>query len=150
MAERRIQSVLDLAKYKVGDKPFWVVLRHIWEPEPCPSEEDYWMCDVDVHPKIFFRHGWMSHTWPYRMEPPKLHAHDFENVVKLVVHTLAVEQFEIIAVTRCPHTGDFLYENQTSVEWQPEDCLFPDAESAEQERRRIKLLLQTWVKGLPG
>ena len=148
MAGRRIKSVLQLARYRVGDKPYWVVLRHLRQPCPCPKEKDLWMCELGVHPKVFFRRGWMQKTWPYKATWPKLHAHDFDNIVNLIVCTLVVEQFEIKAVVRCPHTGNFLYESKNGIEWMPEDCLFADVASAEEERRRIIRLLQTWLKGM--
>ena len=126
MAGRKIESVLDLAKFKVGDKPFWVVLRHIREPEPSPDASHRWMFRNNVHPKVRFRWSdWMRRVWPYKMTPPKLHAHDFEGIVKLVVCTLAIEEFEITAVTRCQNTGDFLYMNETGIEWLPEDVCPP-------------------------
>ena len=100
MAKRRMASVLELAKYKIGDKAYWLVARPIRRPMLVPVNRKDWQWSLSVHPKIRFRLGFMKSVWPYPDDPPKLHACDFTHMIWLLTHTFRVEVFKINYVLR--------------------------------------------------
>lgn len=139
---RKIQSVLELARYKVGDTAWWVILRPL-EPSPIIAEEDEWM--EEHHPKILYTRGPYKKMWPYHAKLPRLHHIDFEYVVNLLRSRFEIETFDICEIIRSSDTGEFFYCNSED-EWMPESHLFDSSAAARRERSRIKRLLKRWVK----
>ena len=137
-----ITSVLELTRYKIGNIPWWVVLRnHSLEPLP---EEQKWM--EQSHPKFLYDdQGPYKQAWPFRVALPRLHHADFADLVSLMTADFMVEQFEIIDIIRDRNTAEFFYQNQND-EWMPESCLFDTKAAARKERSRILKLLQKWAK----
>lgn len=141
---RRIQSVTELARYRVGDTAFWVIIRPLKEmPEIEP--EDKWM--ESHHPKILYTWGPASGLWPYRSKLPRLHHSDFNGVVNLLRSELVVEPFPVCEIVRCQNTGEFFYGN-CDDEWMPESNLFDtDTDTAAiRERNRIVRMIRNWAK----
>lgn len=136
-------TVQDLAKYKKGDKPYWVAIRPIGPKDIVLGDEDKWMHDDDVHPKIFYERGFANGAWQFRERMPRLHAEDFTLIVNLLTSDLFIERFEVANSYRSRHTGEFLYMN-TSREWIPESQLFDTITVAKREKMRIKKLIKKW------
>lgn len=144
----KMKTVLDLAKWKVGDKPFWIVSRPMCS-NPIPiSDEDEWAFSEEVHPKTLYKYGIVK-TWPYRHKLPRLHACDFQLIVEVLEMNLAIEPFEIGKVIRCPHTGEFICANSTGEEWMGESDLFETVSEARRERARIMALIREWTNRKP-
>jgi len=142
--QAKLKSVLELAKYKPGDIPYWIISRPIGK-EPIFNEEDAWLFSESVHPKTPYRYGVLRGVWTYRDKLPRLHASDFSLLLELLTSELAVEEFEIEQVIRCTHTGEFMYQNTTGEEWMPESNLFDTKSRAKKECSRIKKLIIKWA-----
>ena len=148
MEHTKISSILQLSKWKPGDKPFWVVREPIGAQDTIINAEDEWAFSGDVHPKTLYEYKLLKGVWPPKLKLPKLSAPDFAFVVDLLTTELVVEVFEVIGVTHCNHTGEFIYQN-TNEEWQPESNLFSTAAAAKKERARIKQLISKWAAKIP-
>lgn len=139
----KISSVLELARYKIGETAWWVTMRfHQRVPELC--EEDEWM--LDVHPKTLYENLYKP-TWPFRCKFPKLHHADFNCLVTVLSSQFVVEPFEIHEIYRSDNTGEFFYSNPDD-EWMPESYLCDTREAAIKERNRILSLVNKWLKKL--
>jgi len=138
---KRIKSVNELARYRVGDKAYWVIV-HTPDPEPILSEEDQWM--ESHHPKVLYsRRG--PAKWPYNSKLPRLHHLDFEGIVNLLRSELIVEPFQVCDVIRSTDTGEFFYQNGDD-EWMPESHLFDSDIAARREKSRIKRMIKRWTE----
>lgn len=137
----KITSVVQLAKYKVGDTLYWVTIRPVGSPGIVIPEGDEWI--RDCHPKVMHDYGMASKTWKYRGKVPRLHAIDFQYVVDLLTSEPIVERFVIAQVERSFDTGEFYYCNG-SGEWMPESFLYQKPWMAKREKARIKGLFRQW------
>lgn len=138
---RKITSVLELARYRVGDVAWWVTLRYL-EDVPEISEDNDWM--NNVHPKIFYESGPYRKQWPYKAMLPRLQHSDFTWFVGLLISQFVVEQFNICDIIRSNDTGEFYYSNENN-EWMPESYLFDTDIAARRERTRIIKMMRRWV-----
>lgn len=141
-SDRRIKSVNELARYRVGSQVWWVIIRPLKQPPEIP-ELDSWM--LDQHPKTIYSWGPYKELWPKRTVLPKLHHVDFDVIVPLLTSQLCVEQFVICDLVRSPNTGEFFYSNDQN-EWIPEEYVFDTVNSANRERRRVLKLVENWVR----
>lgn len=139
---KRIQSVIELARYKVGDTAFWVIIRPL-QSMPELDEEDQWM--DNHHPKALYTRGPGKKLWPYYAKLPRLHHMDFEGIVNLLRSELVVEPFHVCDIVRSRGTGEFFYCNGDD-EWMPEEHLFDTDIAANREVNRIKRLIRKWAK----
>ena len=142
MENKRISSVLELSRYKIGETAFWVTLRYK-QPLPELSDEDEWM--YTVHPKTLYEHGPFKKYWPYRTKLPKLHHMDFSGVVGIITSEFVIEPFEVASIIRSNQTGEFYYSNYDD-EWMPEAYLFDSAPAARRERSRLVKMMSKWVE----
>jgi len=138
---RKVTSVLELSKYKIGDVAYWLTLQ---TPIDIPeiSEDDSWL--TFVHPKQLYQ-GPFKKLWPFCAKLPRLHHADFTTIVTLITSELCVEEFVICSLIRSDDTGEFYYAN-IDDEWMPEPCLFDSAAAARRERIRIMKLIRKWAK----
>lgn len=139
---KRIQSVTELARYRVGDTAYWVTIRPL-KAMPELDEEDKWM-DTH-HPKVLYSRGPAKDIWPYRNKLPRLHHSDFSGIVNLLRSELVVESFPVCEIIRCHNTGEFFYGNSDD-EWMPESNLFDTDTAAIRERNRITRMIRNWAK----
>lgn len=136
---RKILSVLELARYTVGNLVWRVTLQY--EPLPDLSEDDFWM--ENCHPKVLFEGPYKSH-WPKNIKLPRLHCNDFDSIIAILMADLDIEPFEICEVIRSSDTGEFFYCNQDD-EWMPESSLFDTDIAARRERTRIMNMMKRWA-----
>lgn len=141
MNEQRIKSALELAKFKLGQVLYWVVLRPVGAPSVKIPPGEEWV--TDCHPKTVYERGFAK-TWKYKQKLPRLQALDFHYVVNLLTNEPVVEEFKITDVFRSMNTGEFHYSNPDG-EWMPQDLLFKTAKQAKLEKKRIKSLFKTWI-----
>lgn len=140
--KKKIASVMELAKYKIGDLPYHVILQPFGKiPKLSPS--DRWM--RDVHPKVLYSHGPFKHLWRYTSVLPRVGWNDFEDLIMVITATVEVQPFCVKSIERCKHTGEFIYSNEDDVEM-PESCLFDTKQAASLERTRILKLFKKWVE----
>jgi hypothetical protein len=139
----RISTILDLAKYRIGQEAYAVMFRPVGVVErfKIPAGEE-WM--EDAHPKVFYERKIASKGWKYRSRLPRLHAADFQNVVTLLTSEPIVEIFKVTEIIRSVNTGEFYYSNN-DAEWMPEGSLFETPLLAKCEKRRIKKLVAQWA-----
>jgi hypothetical protein len=143
--QRKIQSVLELARYKVGDVAWWVILRPS-KPIPELKDDEKWLQEPSVHPKALYK-GPYRELWPSHVLLPKLQHMDFAGIVGLLTSELRVEQFPVCDLLRSRDTGEFFYCNDNS-EWMPEAYLMDTSTAATREKARILRLIRKWVEGL--
>lgn len=137
-----IKSVLELAKWSIGDKPYWIILRAINNGDVLDSGNEWAFTDY-VHPKVFYTRNILKNVWDKRKKLPMLHASDFSFVIELLTSEFFVETFEISAIQRCHNTGEFIYTN-IAGESMPESYLFDSAVDAQKERDRVKSMISKW------
>lgn len=135
-----MRSVLELARYKVGDSVWWVSLYH---PEPSQDIEDDGKI-VYAHSKELFESGPFKNSWPYRSKLPRMHENDFSAVMSVITSKMVVDIFDICDVIRSNVSGEFLYTNAYG-EWIPESLLFDTAIAARRERTRVLKMFNRWV-----
>ena len=140
---RKISSVLELARYKVGDYAWWVAFQ-CKNPTHELSEDEEWMIHDDIHPKTLWEHGPYRTRWPFRAKLPRLHHVDFNGVIGLLTSDLVVERFDICDIIRSNDTGEFYYSNPND-EWMPEGYLMDTDVAARRERTRILKMIKRWV-----
>ena len=138
---RKVSSVLELSRYKIGDVAYWLTLATS-VPSPELTEEDIWL--TCVHPKTLYK-GPYKKLWRCHANLPKLHHIDFDTIVGMLVSELLVEEFVINGITRSLDTGEFYYSNEDD-EWMPESNLFDSAAAARRERSRILRLIRKWAR----
>lgn len=139
---KRIKSVIELARYRVGDTAYWVILRPL-ESMPQLAEDDKWM--ENHHPKVLYSRGPAKKLWPYHAKLPRLHHIDFGGIVNLLRSEFVVESFAICDVIRSRDTGEFFYQNSDD-EWMPESHLFDTDIAARREKNRVKKMIKRWAE----
>jgi hypothetical protein len=144
--QRKIRSVLELARYRVGDVAWWVILRPVRATPDIPDDLK-WMQQPSIHPKALFYHGPYRDLWPSKAMLPKLQHMDFATVVNLLTSELKVEAFPICDLVHCRDTGEFFYSNEHD-EWMPEPFLLDTKIAADREKTRILRLIKRWADGL--
>lgn len=137
----KISSVLELARYRVGDVAWWVIFRQI-EIASDLTEEDSWM--QTHHPKVLYTRGSHKHLWKSKAALPKLQHIDFLNVMSILTSKCVVEQFTVCDVLRSRYTGEFFYANDNN-EWIPESNLLSNKAIANQEKSRMMKLMKKWI-----
>jgi hypothetical protein len=143
---KKISSILDLSRYKVGDIVWWVTLRYKNPPSELPKD-DTWM--LQCHPKTLFERGIYKSVWPFRAKLPRLHQSDFTHLTTILSSEFTVEQFEIFDVVRSKNTGEFFYSNNDD-EWMPEASLFDTSIAARREHTRIVKMVKRWTESQVG
>jgi hypothetical protein len=140
--QRKIKSVTELAKYRVGDTVWWVILRPLQAglTRGLP-EHDEWM--KKHHPKVLYEWGPGKIVWGKALLPKLQHV-DFGNIVPLLTSKILVDQFPICDILRSRDTGEFFYSNADD-EWMPESYLLTTKIAADRERTRILRLFQKWI-----
>lgn len=141
-SQRKIQSVTELAKFRVGDVAWWVILRPLDQPADLPAD-DLWMKNQGQHPKTFYEWGPGKAVWGKALLP-KLQYSDFAGIVTLLTSKILVEQFPVCDIIRCRNTGEFIYSNEDD-EWMPEPYLLTTKLLAEREKDRILRLFRRWI-----
>lgn len=136
---RRVYSVLELAKYRPGDKVWWIILRPLHNP-PTLDDNNKWMSEY--HPKVFYDRKICK--FPNGAKIPKLQHIDFKNITDLITSKLVAEEFVICDICRSTDTGEFFYSNKDN-EWIPECNVMDTKSSAEKELSRIMSLLYRWI-----
>ncbi len=140
--ERKITSVTELAKFRVGDTAWWVILRPLQTGllRDLPEQDD-WM--KEHHPKALYEWGPGKFVWGKALLPKLQHV-DFGNIVTLLTSRILVDQFPICDIIRSRNTGEFFYSNDDD-EWMPEPYLLTTKIAADRERARILRLFQKWI-----
>jgi hypothetical protein len=142
--KRGVSSVLELAKWKPGDRIYCAIFRQKVDYQSIVSNNDEWAFSESVHPKVLYKYKIIRGMWDNPATLPKLHACDFMTVLDILTSELVVEPYDIISIMRCQHTGEFIYADEAE-EYMPESCLFSTAQEAEQECDRIKAMIRGWV-----
>ncbi len=139
--QRKIQSVTELAKFRVGDVAWWVILRPLNKMADLP-EPDLWM--KNHHPKALYEWGPGRPVWGKALLP-KLQHFDFTNIVPLLTSKILVDQFPVCDILRSRDTGEFFYSNEDD-EWMPESYLLDTKIRADREKARILRLFTKWIE----
>jgi len=137
---KKIQSVLELGQYSVGETVYWVTLRTVKDYPQIPVDQR-WM--LDTHPKTIYKRGVWKEVWGSK-KLPKLHSEDFPFIVKLLNTKFTVEEFRIIDVVRTDDIGEYYYCNEDS-DWMPEEYLFDTITAARREKSRLTRLIKKWA-----
>jgi hypothetical protein len=140
--KKKIVSVMELAKYKIGDLAYHVMLQPTGKI-PRLASADKWM--REVHPKVLYSSGPFKHLWKYTSVLPRVSWNDFEDLIMVITASVEVQPFCVKGIERCKHTGEFIYTNEDDVEI-PESCLFDTKQAASLERSRILKLFKKWVE----
>ncbi len=140
MPEQKMKSVLELAKYHVGEDVWWVILRPI--KSKCQlSNNQKWM--LETHPQVLYE-GPYKNLWSNRIVLPKLQHMDFANIMELLTSDIRVESFMIHKIIRSRNTGQFFYVNE-SDECSQERSLFRSKHVASLERARVLKMIKKWL-----
>lgn len=136
----KVQSVLELSRYKIGDIAWWVVLRHkkiIKDPVI-----DEWM--LNSHPKSLYERGPFRSMWQGNTQLPKLHSIDFALITNMVTQKFETEEFHVNSIRRSTDTGEYYYSNENK-EWMPESYLFDSNVAANVEKARLTRMIKKWA-----
>jgi hypothetical protein len=135
---RRKATLLDLARYRVGQRVFWIVFRFDREPEFDRAED--WM--KREHPWVLWQHKIVPTAVP--MKPPRTHPGDTFAILMLLGQKPQIEPFRITEVERSPNSGTFLYKGPKGMVM-PEGLLFPSKAAASKEVARLAKLFAAWT-----
>jgi len=136
-----MQSVLELARYRVGDIAWWITLRPL-HPTPELTDDEKWM--EKHHPKALYERGPYKDLWDCKARLPKLQHLDFHGIVGLLTTKLIVEKFPVCDIIRSRNTGEFFYANDND-EWIPEEYLLDTKVAADREKTRVLRLIKRWA-----
>jgi len=131
-------KIMDLARYRVGQRVWWVVFRGRGEPALNRAEE--WMSRE--HPWILWRRRVLPWTVP--LNPPRAHPADTMAIMMLCGQHPKIEPFRITEVERSEHSGEFIYTGAGGMRM-PEGLLFPSKKAARKEVVRIARLFAAWT-----
>lgn len=131
-------KIMDLARYKVGQRAYWVVFRAERYPEFDLAEP--WM--KKEHPFVLWRHKIVP--WDIPMKPPRAHPGDTMAIMMLCGQTPRIEPFRITEVERSANSGTFLYTGPKGMVM-PEGLLFPNKAAARREIARIAKMFAAWT-----
>lgn len=131
-------KLLDLARYKVGQRLYWVVFRVEHPPEFDRAED--WM--KAEHPWMLWRRKIIP--WNVPMRPPRAHPGDTMAILMLCSQKPKIEPFRIVEVRRSADSGTFLYKGPKGIVM-PEGLLFPTKAAARREIARIAKVFAAWA-----
>lgn len=140
-AKGKVQSVLELAKWHPGDRPYYITLMNNPKVKWNSIGED-WMFDHDVHPKVLYDRRVVESKDSREM--PRTDSGSFMALSELLSSDLCLSRFHVHDLHRCPNTGEFVYVNFDG-EYMPESCLFANVKEAKKEASRIIEMIQSWV-----
>lgn len=145
-------SVLDIARYKIGNSAWWAVFRHVDGRVSGNNEISGHISLADQtlswmehrHPRILYEFGPFKQDWQHKAKLPKLCAENFRSLMTLLTSEFIVQEFQVCDIIRSLETGEFLYSNDND-EWAHESALFDTRIAAEKEHQRIMKMTQKWV-----
>ena len=141
-----MKTVYELARYGVGDTPYWIVLASDHHSDDL-NDDDIWM--TNYHPYILYKRGPYKNNWPWESELPRVAFYDFDCITEFLSSRLVVAKFNITDVIRSNNTGEFIYFNEHGEEM-PERFLFDTKKEAIAEVKRITKLVRKWIKRNAG
>lgn len=136
-------TIMDLARYRVGEQAYWIVFRT--ERSPDLGEDTEWI--RQEHPWLLWQHKVVP--WGIPMKPPRMHPGDTMFVLMLCGQRPKIEPFRIRDVTRSANSGSFLYTGPKGVVM-PEALLFPTKTAARREITRVAKMFAAWTATWEG
>lgn len=137
-APQRKTTIMDLARYRVGQRVFWIVFRFDRDPEFDRAEE--WM--KREHPWMLWQRKLVPSA--VRMKPPRAHPGDTFAILMLLAQKPRIEPFRITDVERSTNSGTFLYTGPKGMVM-PEGLLFPSRAAASREVARVAKVFAQWT-----
>ena len=132
------KTILDLARYRLGQRVYWIVFRMERGPEfHRPAE---WV--KREHPWMLWRYKIMP--WSVPMKPPRAHPVDAMAIMMLCGQKPKIEPFRITAVERSENSGEFFYTGPRGVRM-PEGLLFRSKKAARREIARMARMFAAWT-----
>lgn len=135
---RKKTTILDLARYRLGQRAYWIVFRADRGPEF--NRADQWM--KDEHPWMLWQRRVMP--WSVPMKPPRAHPADTMAIMMLCGQKPKIEPFRISEIVRSENSGTFLYTGPNGMVM-PEGLLFPSKKAARREIARIAKVFAAWT-----
>ena len=132
------KKLLDLARYRFGQRVYWIVFRADHGIDIHRPAE--WM--LGEHPWVLWRYKMMP--WSVPMKPPRTHPADTMAIMMLCGQKPKIEAFRIADVVRSENSGMFLYTSQNGMVM-PEGLLFPTKKAARREMARIAKVFAAWT-----
>ena len=130
--------IMDLARYRVGQRAYWIVFRAERFPDFARAEP--WM--NEEHPMVLWQHKVLP--WGVPMKPPRTHPVDTRAIMMLCSQSPKIEPFRIAEVERSINSGMFLYAGPKGIVM-PEGMLFPTKKAARREISRIAKMFAAWT-----
>jgi len=137
-ARRLKKKLLDLARFRIGQRVFWIVFRSEGRFEFRAAPE--WM--REEHPWMLWRYRIMP--WSVPMKPPRTHPADTMAIMMLCGQRPKIEPFRITDIVRSENSGSFLYSGQGGITM-PEGLLFATRKAARQEITRMAKMFAAWT-----
>ena len=132
------RTIMDLARYRLGQRAYWIVFRSERNPDfQRPAE---WL--QGEHPWILWRYKMMPWTVP--MKPPRAHPADTMAIMMLCSERPRIEPFRIAGIVRSENSGTFLYTGPNGMVM-PEGLLFPTRKAAQREIARMAKMFAAWT-----
>jgi hypothetical protein len=137
-AAQKKTTILDLARFRIGQRAYWIVFRSEARYEFRSAPE--WM--REEHPWMLWRYRIMP--WSVPLKPPRTHPADTLAIMMLCGQKPKIEPFRIADVVRSENSGTFLYTSQSGMVM-PEGLLFPTKKAARREIARIAKVFAAWT-----
>ena len=132
------KTIMDLARYRFGQRVYWIVFRKQRDPDcEWPDEQM-----LEEHPWMRWRYKMMP--WHVPMKPPRTHPADTMFIMMLCGQKPMIEPFRIRDITRSANLGTFLYTGPNGIVM-PEPLLFPTKKAARREIARIEKMFAAWT-----
>lgn len=132
------KTIMDLARYRYGQRVYWIVFRS-HQDSRCEFPEERMR---DEHPWMQWRYKMMP--WSVPMKPPRTHPADTMAIMMLCGQKPRIEPFRIKDVVRSANLGTFLYTGPNGMVM-PEGLLFPTKKAARREIARIAKVFAAWT-----
>jgi hypothetical protein len=137
-APRLKAKLLDLARYRYGQRVFWIVFRSQRDPNCEVPDEQM----IEEHPWMRWRYKMMP--WNVPMKPPRTHPADTMAIMMLCLQRPKIEPFRIKDIARSANIGCFVYTGSNGLVM-PEGLLFPTKRAARREITRIAKMFAAWT-----
>lgn len=137
-AAHKKTTILDLARFRIGQRAYWIVFRSEARYEFRSAPE--WM--REEHPWMLWRYRIMP--WSVPLKPPRTHPADTLAIMMLCGQKPKIEPFRITDIVRSENSGTFLYTGQSGTVM-PEGLLFPTKKAARREIARIAKVFAAWT-----
>lgn len=141
MSEKQYMSIIDSAKYNIGETLWFLDLE---SPSHYQLGEEYDTLILE-HPLFTFTRTPLKHIWTSSRALPKMEGDSFDNVTSLLVSKILIRSIVVESIERSENTGEFVYLDIEQEICLPEQVLYSNRKDAQREKTRVLKMIKDWA-----